>query len=106
MLRRYQDIALRLAARLAKREDLGPLDLRVLEAYFNLASDDREPSPPAPRDQTRMPGETHPPKGCLSALPLPLLLCKAQPAVQGDPILLGGMVVFFSYVAVLLWRSR
>lgn len=106
MIRRYQDVALRLAARLARKEDLDALDLRVLEAYFDLVSEEGSPPPP-PRDQTTTTGETGvPPNGTTFAvLPWGILLCKANPPAHGDPLLAAFVIVFFAYVAVLLWRS-
>jgi hypothetical protein len=107
MIRRYQDLALRLAARLARRDDLDDLDLRVLRAYFTLASEDREVSPPTPRDQTTTTeGTGAPPYGTTAALvPWGLLLGKANPPVEGDPLLLLVVVAFYSYLAFILWRS-
>jgi len=106
VIRRYQDVALRLAARLAAKE-LDDLDLRVLRAYFNLADEDREIHPPSvSRDQTIDRGEAEtPPKGATAALlPWGLLLGKAQPKVEADPLLLGLMVVFFAWVIYLIAR--
>jgi hypothetical protein len=105
MLRQYQDLALRLAARLCAKEDLDRLDLRVLEAYFNLAASDTEPAP-APRDQTMQPERAvSPPKGvALALLPWGPLVCKAQPPVESDPLLLGFILAFFGWVAYLLAR--
>ena len=106
MIRDYQDIALRLAARLAARDELDRLDLRVLEAYFTLAARDTEPSP-ASRDQTLPPERAvSPPKGVdFALLPWGAFVCKAQSHVEADPLLLGLMIAFFAYVAVLLWRA-
>ena len=105
MLRQYQDLAVRLAARLCAKEDLDALDLRVLAAYFTLAASDTEPAP-APRDQTMQPERAvSPPKGvALALLPWGPLVCKAQPPVESDPLLLGVMLAFFAWVAYLLAR--
>jgi len=107
MLQRYQDVALRLAARLARRDDLADLDLRVLRDYFALSSEDREVSPPSPRDQTTTTGKTGvPPYGTTAAfVPWGLLLGKANPPVEADPLLLLVVVAFYTYLAVLLWRA-
>jgi len=105
MIRRYQDVALRLAARLVSK-DLDDLDLRVLRAYFTLADEDRGTPPSVSRDQTLDRGEAEtPPKGATSALlPWGLLLCKAQPKVEADPLLLGLLLAFFAWVIYLLAR--
>ena len=105
MLQKYQDLALRLAARLCERDDLDALDLRVLAAYFTLAASDTEPAP-VPRDQTMQPERAvSPPKGvALGLLPTGALLCKAQPPVESDPLLLGVMLAFFAWVIYLLAR--
>jgi hypothetical protein len=106
MIRRYQDVALRLAARLAGKE-LDDLDLRVLRDYFTLADEDRGMHPPSvSRDQTLDRGEAEtPPKGATAALlPWGVLVCKAQPKVEADPLLLAVMTAFFVWVAYLLWR--
>ena len=106
MNRRYQDVALRLAARLAAK-DLDDLDLRVLRAYFTLADEDRETHPPSvSRDQTLDRGEAEtPPKGATAALlPWGVVLCKAQPKVEADPLLLGLMIAFFAWVIYLIAR--
>lgn len=104
MLARYQDLALRLAARLCAKEDLDRLDLRVLEAYFNLAAEDVPP--PGSRDQTLSRAEAvSPPKGAsLALLPLGLVYGNPQPRVESDPLLAALVVVFFGYTAILLWR--
>ena len=105
MIQKYQDLALRLAARLCERDDLDALDLRVLAAYFTLAASDTAPSP-EPRDQTLSPERAvSPPKGvALALLPWGSLICKAQPPVESDPLLLGVMLVFFAWVTYLLAR--
>jgi len=105
MIRRYQDVALRLAARLAGKE-LDDLDLRVLRDYFTLADEDRGTPPSVSRDQTLDRGEAEtPPKGATAALlPWGVLVCKAQPKVEADPILLGLMIAFFAWVIYLLSR--
>jgi hypothetical protein len=105
MMRRYQDVALRLAARLAGKE-LDDLDLRVLRDYFTLADEDRGTPPSVSRDQTLDRGEAEtPPKGATAALlPWGVLVCKAQPKVEADPLLLGVMIAFFAWVIYLLAR--
>jgi hypothetical protein len=105
MMRRYQDVALRLAARLAGKE-LDDLDLRVLRDYFTLADEDRGTPPSVSRDQTLDRGEAEtPPKGATAALlPWGVLVCKAQPKVEADPLLLGLMIAFFAWVVYLLAR--
>jgi hypothetical protein len=105
MIRRYQDVALRLAARLAGKE-LDDLDLRVLRDYFTLADEDRATPPSVSRDQTLDRGEAEtPPKGATAALlPWGVLVCKAQPKVEADPLLLGLMIAFFAWVIYLLAR--
>ena len=103
MIERYQDIALRLAARLVEK-DLSDLDLRVLKAYFTLAEEDAPP--PGSRDQTlRRTEAVSPPKGATAALlPLGLAFGKAQPRVEGDPLLAAVVVVFYAYLFYLLAR--
>ena len=105
MMRRYQDVALRLAARLAGKE-LDDLDLRVLRDYFTLADEDRGTPPSVSRDQTLDRGEAEtPPKGATAALlPWGVVLCKAQPKVEADPLLLGLMIAFFVWVIYLIAR--
>lgn len=105
MISQYRDLATRLAARLAAKE-LDEVDLRVLRSYFDLVSEDGETPPSVSRDQTLDRGEAEtPPKGATAALlPWGLVLCKAQPKVEADPILLGVMVAFFVWVAYLLSR--
>jgi hypothetical protein len=105
VIRRYQDVALRLAARLASK-DLDDLDLRVLRDYFHLADEDRGTPPSVSRDQTLDRGEAEtPPKGATAALlPWGVVLCKAQPKVEADPLLLGLMIVFFAWVIYLIAR--
>jgi hypothetical protein len=105
MIRRYQDVALRLAARLAGKE-LDDLDLRVLRDYFTLADEDRGTPPSVSRDQTLDRGEAEtPPKGATAALlPWGVIVCKAQPKVEADPLLLGVMIAFFAWVIYLLAR--
>jgi hypothetical protein len=104
-MRRYQDVALRLAARLAGKE-LDDLDLRVLRDYFTLADEDRGTPPSVSRDQTLDRGEAEtPPKGATAALlPWGVVLCKAQPKVEADPLLLGLMIAFFVWVIYLIAR--
>ena len=105
MIQKYQDLALRLAARLCERDDLDAIDLRVLAAYFTLAASDTAPSP-EPRDQTLSPERAvSPPKGvALALLPWGPLVCKAQPPVESDPLLLAFMLAFFAWVIYLLAR--
>ena len=105
MIAQYRDLATRLAARLAAKE-LDDLDLRVLRSYFDLVSEDGETPPSVSRDQTLDRGEAEtPPKGVTAALlPWGLVLCKAQPKVEGDPLLLAVMLAFFVWVVYLLWR--
>jgi hypothetical protein len=105
MIRRYQDVALRLAARLASK-DLDDLDLRVLRDYFHLADEDRGTPPSVSRDPTLDRGEAEtPPKGATAALlPWGVLVCNTQPKVEADPLLLAVMTAFFVWVAYLLWR--
>ena len=103
MIERYQDIALRLAARLVEK-DLSDLDLRVLKAYFTLAEEDAPP--PGSRDQTLHRTEAvSPPKGvAVAVLPLGLAFGKAQPRVEADPILAAFVVAFYAYLFFLLAR--
>lgn len=103
MLERYQDLALRLASRLAQKE-LDDLDLRVMKAYFTLAAEDAPP--PGSRDQTLSRTEAvSPPKGATFALlPLGLAFGKAQPRVEADPILAAFVVAFYAYLFFLLAR--
>jgi hypothetical protein len=105
MIAQYRDLATRLAARLASKE-LDDLDLRVLRSYFDLVSEDGETPPSVSRDQTLDRGEAEtPPKGATAALlPWGVVLCKAQPKVEADPLLLGLMIAFFVWVIYLIAR--
>ena len=100
MIDRYRDIALRLASRLAQRDDLSETDLRVLRAYFALASEDIPEPPGVPA--VRPPETGIPPTGSFALLPLALANGKAE----GDHVLLALILAVFAYVGVILWRAR